>query len=230
MKHIQYAQAISLDSRARILMSEYSLPDHARALEDIAQTFDDDDRTGTWLITYTTSAKEDFAPLAVVAGKYDEVVRTAICLQPIAEVYHKVGKNLPNYVVVFRLATNFSGVNLIQPDDESPFMSFPEFVATQRENNEDVNSVWTDNEQDDEDHVKGYFYGKDHYRVLLTVCEHTDMVGLVYQDWFYSEENMIEMQALAYRCYLHTLGMITDDELKVHFPHPFRVCRVALTY
>lgn len=223
MNHVQNAHIISINSDAKHIMSELSLPDYAPCLNEIVKEFDEDDRSGTWVISIREARDIPFAPFIVMHGLHEDALKTAFCLQKVADLYHKTPRMITELVRIVRYAANFDFVGREpQLDDSNYFMSFPEFVASRRENVDDANSNWTTEPNDDQDHIKGFFYGPQNYRVLLTENEYTDDVGLVYQDWGYSDNNQIELEAMAYRCYLHALGYLNDDDLRDIFPHPFR--------
>jgi len=231
MKHVNWAHAVSHQSHGRILLSEFSLPDYQRNMEEMVNLFEEDDRFGMWVISIRNNRANlsETKAIATMLGNHDDVLKAAFCLQPVADLYHEHRQRIPGYVHLTWTPSNHEFLNTTIRG-ENDFMSFPEFVATRRENVTDANSSWTEDERDDEDHVKGFFYGPENFRVLITECDHTDMVGVTYQDWAHREENLTEMEAVAYRCYLHSVGVLNDDELRVFFPAPFRTRRVSLTY
>lgn len=231
MKHVDWAYAVSLQSLGSVLMSEFSLPDYQHNLDGIVDMFDEDDRFGMWAVSVRDNRANisETKVIAVLFGEHDDVLKAALCLHPVAELYHEHRQRLPGYVHLTWAPTNFESPSL-PLHSEREFLSFPDFVATRRENVTDANSNWTDDDRDDEDHVKGFFYGPENLRILITECEHTDMVAVAYQDWAYREENQTEIEALAYRCYLHSLNVLDDNELRVFFPAPFRTRRTSLTY
>lgn len=229
IQHVQTAHHISVLSSGAILMSAFSLPEMQPKLEEIVELFDDWEYAeyGQWIVSVIKdidNPREAPLPVAVIVGEYADAVRTAFCLQPVASMYNKHRQRVTGYVRFHKLG--------VMSDRTSPFMSFPEFVASRRESVDYLNSQWTGEPNDDEDHVKGFFYGTDNHRILLTENEHTDMVGLVYMDFGYAEENQTELEALAYRCYLNSIGVLSDDELRPFFKAPFpnSTRRETLTY
>lgn len=229
MNHIQTAHRISMQSSGAILMSAFSLPEMQRKLEEIVEFFGDwyYNAYGQWVVSVCDGIicpQETPVPVAVIVGKYEDAVRAAFCLQPVAALYNKHRQRVRGFVRFHRVE--------IMSSIPTEFMSFPEFVASRRGSVDDLNSQWTGEPNDDEDHVKGFFYGPERHRILLTENEHTDMVGLVYGDFGYADENQTELEALAYRCYLNSIGVLSDDELRPFFKAPFpnSTRRETLTY
>ena len=233
MNHVQVAHHISMLSSGTILMSAFSLPEMQRKLDEIVELFGDWDSAdyGQWVVSVrsetdsVTDNRSPVQPVAVIVGEYDDAIRTAFCLQPVAQMYNKHKQRVSAFVRFHKLGVMSTNI--------SPFMSFPEFVASRRENVDELNSQWTGEPCDDEDHVKGFFYGPEEHRIMITENEHTDMVGLVYAEFGYAEENQLELESLAYRCYLNSVGVLSEDELRTFFKADFplhRTRRVPLTY
>lgn len=229
--HLHLATTVSKQSYANILLSEYALPRNARGLEDIAKMFDDsDNRFAAWVVLIRDQNNAQITtPVCTMVGDYQDVLRAAFCLQPVAEMYNRHRQRVPGYVQISRVPSSFDFLNVIYREDNN-YLSFVEWAETRRENNDRLNSEFTGVDGDDEDHVKGFVYGPAGYEILLTECGHTDIVGLRYEDYYFGEENQDEAEAIAYRCYLNMLGYYADDLLKEHFPHPFRQRRTSITY
>lgn len=233
MNHIHFAHAVCHQSHGAVLMSEFSLPDYQRELQEVVNEWIDDMNNdfGMYVIEVYDYAHDETLrrPLASVLGRRHDVMRTALCLHPVSKLYRKHRQRFEDFVSVVKVPTNHDFLSHTFKD-QNDFMSFPEFVASKRENVSECNSSWTGNERDDADHIKGYFYGPENFRILLTFDDHTDLIGLSYQDWGYAEENETELEALAYRCYLHAKRVISDDELRKFFPLPLRARRESITY
>jgi hypothetical protein len=230
-KYLQLATTVSNQSYANLLLSEYALPRNERGLEDIANMFDDSDkRFGAWIVLIRDQNNAQITtPVCTMVGDYFNVLRAAFCLQPVAEMFNRHRQRVPGYVQITRIPSSFDFLDVLHRDD-GQYMSFVEWAETRRENKDRLNSEYTGIDSDDADHIKGYVYGPEGYEILITECDHTDIVALRYEDFYFGEENQDEAEAIGYRCYLNMLGYYNDELLKEHFPHPFRQRRSSITY
>lgn len=235
MKHIQLATAVSNQSYGNVLLSAFALPRNAKYLEDLAKTFDtEDDRWGVFVVELRTEQNANITiPVAVMMGDYQTVLRAAICLAPVAELYYRVKNKrhmLENYMNIIRVPTSFDFMEYKYKDD-GKYMSFVEFSASRAALPEsDLNSEFTGDDEDNEDHIKGFIYGEDFHRILITECEHTDICAVKYNDLYFGEEDQDEAEAVAYRCYLNSKGFYDDHLLASHFNRPLGKRRQSITH
>lgn len=236
MRYLELATNVSNQSYGNVLLSAFALPRNKRQLEDIAKTFDtDDNRYGVFLVEIRNQQNAHITtPVAIMQGDYQTVLRAALCLAPVAELYYALPHNrrnlLENSVHVIRVPTGFDFMEIVHKDD-GKFMSFAEFSASRTA--VDTNmllSEYTGDDADNEDHIKGFLYGEENYKILITECDHTDICAVKYDDLYFGEEDQDEAEAVAYRCYLNSKGYYADATLRDHFTRPLGKRRVSLTY
>lgn len=227
--HLHLATTVSNQSYANILLSDFALPHNAKHLEDVANLFDDDDtRFGAFMVAVRDQQNAQITtPVCAMVGDYQTVLRAALCLQPVAEMYHRHRQRVAGYVQITRVPSSFDFLNVMHRDD-GQYLSFVEWAATRRENKDRCNAEFTGIDQDDFDGIKGFIYGPPGYELLI--LEDDDLVIVRFEDFVFAEESQDEAEAVAYRCYLNMLGFYSDDLLKTHFTRPLGPRRVTLTY
>lgn len=236
MRYLELATNVSNQSYCNVLLSALALPRNKRQLEDIAKTFDtEDNRYGVFVVEIRNDQNAHITtPVAIMAGEYQTVLRAALCLAPVAELYYKLPHNrrncLENSVHIIRVPSGFDFMEFVHKDD-GQFMSFAEFSASRTAMDPNaLNSDYTGDDADNEDHIKGFLYGEENYKILITECDHTDICAVKYGDLIFGEENQDEAEAVAYRCYLNSKGYYSDATLADHFDRPLARRRVSLTY
>lgn len=236
MRYLELATKVSNQSYGNVLLSAFALPRNVRQLEDIAKTFDtEDNRYGVFLVEIRNQQNAHITtPVAIMMGDYQTVLRAALCLAPVAELYYQLPHNrrnlLENNVHIIRVPTGFDFMEVVHKDD-GQFMSFVEFSETRTAlGASDLNSEYTGEDRDNEDHIKGFLYGEDFHKILITECDHTDICAVKYNDFYFGEEDADEAEAVAYRCYLNSKGYYADAVLADHFTRPLGKRRVSLTY
>lgn len=236
MKHLQLATAVSNQSYANVLLSAFALPRNAKYLEDLAQTFEDadDTRWAVYVVELRTEPNPNITiPVAVMMGEFRDVLRAAICLEPVALAYYnakRLRRSLEDCMNIIRVPTSFDFMEIKHKDD-GKFMSFVEFSNSRRPLPEnELNSDYTGSDIDNEDHIKGFVYGEENFNVLITECDHTDMCSVVCDDFSFAEEDQDEAEAVAYRCYLNSKGYYADATLAEHFNRPLGKRRTSITY
>lgn len=236
-KHIQLATQVSNQSYANILLSANALPRNANHLEDLAKDFDEDDnRFGAYVVEIRDYLDQPHLsrPLCVMVGGYQTVVRAALCLAPVAELIYEMKNKRrggpSNYIHIIKVPTSFDFLEGLHRDD-GQYMSFLEFSNSRTPVDTNVLlSEYTGDDADNEDHIKGFLYGEEHHKILITECDHTDICAVKYDELYFGEEDQDEAEAVAYRCYLNSKGFYADATLRDHFSRPLGKRRASLTY
>lgn len=233
--HVRLAKALHTKTGVALssLLASAQNSDRLRRAVDMLRNPEQEDgyEVGAWIIQTATDPRQ-LTTHGVVYCSYVDALRTAVCLAPVFDAH--IEKLRKGNRADWRGWVNVQAVPcaLASADDiaasrvfhERTVLFFDEWLTTKRAAIHDRNQ-WLPEEWENDEAISVAVYGNDGDQVGIMCNSHTDDLIVRYGNLEFFDNIEIDVEAVAYKVYLHLKGEISEDELAMFFPGHMRAAK-----